>query len=203
MGTTLLFYLFSSVLIAGSVGVILGRNPVHAVLFLILVFFNTAGLFLLLGAELLAFLLVIVYVGAVAVLFLFIVMMLNINFQELRREITRYVPMAGIVVLLLAGELFFVSQKDGGIIPTIELNATSKNTSTNVHQLGQILYTDYAFVFQIAGLILLVAMIGAIVLTLRVREGQRRQDVQTQIARTPAQTLQLCQVPFRQGVKIP
>jgi len=203
MGAAFLFYLFSTVLIAGSVGVILGRNPVHAVLFLILVFFNTAGLFLLLEAELLAFLLVIVYVGAVAVLFLFIVMILNINFQELRREMTRYVPIAGIVTLLLAGELFFVSQKDSDIIPAIELNILSKNTKTNIHQLGEILYTDYVFVFQIAGIILLVAMIGAIVLTLRVREGRRRQDIQAQTARTPEQTLQLCQVPFRQGIKIP
>lgn len=203
MGATFLFYLFSTVLIAGSVGVILGRNPVHAVLFLILVFFNTAGLFLLLEAELLAFLLVIVYVGAVAVLFLFIVMILNINFQELRREMTRYVPIAGIVTLLLMGELFFVSQKDSDIISAIELNPLSKNTKTNIHQLGEILYTDYVFVFQIAGIILLVAMIGAIVLTLRVREGKRRQSISAQTARTLEQTLQLCQVPFHQGVKIP
>ncbi|MEI8295341.1 MAG: NADH-quinone oxidoreductase subunit J [Alphaproteobacteria bacterium] len=199
MGQTLLFYLFSSVLIAGSVGVILGRNPVHAVLFLILVFFNTAGLFLLLGAELLALLLVIVYVGAVAVLFLFIVMMLNINFQELRREVGRYIPMAGIVALLLCAELFFIIQKSDSIIPAV----ATKNMGTNVHQLGQILYTNYVFAFQISGLILLVAMIGAIVLTLRVRDGKRRQNTETQISRNSAQTLELARVPFRQGVKIP
>ncbi|MEX2009424.1 MAG: NADH-quinone oxidoreductase subunit J [Dongiaceae bacterium] len=182
----LAFYLFAGTALAAGVMVIAARNPVHSVLFLILAFFNSAGLFVLLGAEFLAMILVVVYVGAVAVLFLFVVMMLDINFIELRRGFLQYLPIGGLIGLVLLVELLLVF---GAWVVAPEALATAQRPIppvgevTNTHALGAVLYTDYVYLFQAAGLILLVAMIGAIVLTLRQREGVRRQSVSAQLAR--------------------
>ena len=182
----LFFYLFGAIAIAAAVMVIAARNPVHSVLFLILAFFNGAGLFILLGAEFLAFILVIVYVGAVAVLFLFVVMMLDVDFAEMRQGMLTYMPVGATIGLILLVELALVLgtwtispealQIAGS--PAPELAAV-----TNTEALGRILYTRYIYFFQAAGMILLVAMIGAIVLTLRHREGVRRQNISDQVAR--------------------
>lgn len=183
----LAFYLFAAVLVISAVMVITARNPVHSVLFLILAFFNAAGLFVLLGAEFVAMILVIVYVGAVAVLFLFVVMMLDINFADLRKGVMQYLPVgiaAGGILLaelfVMAGAWVFAPQAQGNISsPAPALGSDVTNTEA----LGRILYTDYIFIFQISGLILLVAMIGAIVLTHRIRPDVRRQKVPDQVAR--------------------
>jgi len=182
----LAFYLFAGTALAAGVMVVGARNPVHSVLFLILAFFNSAGLFVLLGAEFLAMILVVVYVGAVAVLFLFVVMMLDINFVELRRGFLQYLPIGGLIGLVLLVELLLVF---GAWVAAPEASATAQRPIppvgevTNTHALGAVLYTDYVYLFQAAGLILLVAMIGAIVLTLRQREGVRRQSIAAQVAR--------------------
>ncbi|MEX0815502.1 MAG: NADH-quinone oxidoreductase subunit J [Dongiaceae bacterium] len=182
----LAFYLFAGTALAAGVMVVAARNPVHSVLFLILAFFNSAGLFVLLGAEFLAMILVVVYVGAVAVLFLFVVMMLDINFVELRRGFLQYLPIGGLIGLVLLVELLLVF---GAWVAAPEALATAQRPIppvgevTNTHALGAVLYTDYVYLFQAAGLILLVAMIGAIVLTLRQREGVRRQSIAAQLAR--------------------
>ena len=182
----LAFYLFAGTALAAGVMVVGARNPVHSVLFLILAFFNSAGLFVLLGAEFLAMILVVVYVGAVAVLFLFVVMMLDINFVELRRGFLQYLPIGGLIGLVLLVELLLVF---GAWVAAPEALATAQRPIppvgevTNTHALGAVLYTDYIYLFQTAGLILLVAMIGAIVLTLRQREGVRRQSIAAQLAR--------------------
>ncbi|RUM99688.1 NADH-quinone oxidoreductase subunit J [Pseudaminobacter arsenicus] len=182
------FYLFAFVVVASAFMVISARNPVHSVLFLILAFFNAAGLFLLAGAEFLAMILVVVYVGAVMVLFLFVVMMLDVDFAELKSGALQYAPIGALVGLILAAELIVVTAgyafapELGGAVaqPTPDI-ATRHNTAA----LGDILYTDYIFQFQMAGLVLLVAMIGAIVLTLRHKENVKRQDVVAQVARKP------------------
>ena len=202
MAEALIFYLLATTLIVSSVCVVSGRNPVHSVMFLILAFVNAAGLFLLTGAELLAMLLVIVYVGAVAVLFLFVVMMLDIDFRELRTGISQYGFLGAVIGAVMAGELamigyFWTSHPGSGLMRTQP--ATGKAVS-NAHSLGQVLYTDYFYLFQVSGVILLVAMIGAIVLTLRVRKDSRKQDISKQLARNPSNTLQICKVPFRQGL---
>ena len=182
----LAFYLFAGTALAAGVMVVAARNPVHSVLFLILAFFNSAGLFVLMGAEFLAMILVVVYVGAVAVLFLFVVMMLDINFVELRRGFLQYLPIGGLIGLVLLVELLLVF---GAWVAAPEALATAQRPIppvgqvTNTHALGAVLYTDYVYLFQAAGLILLVAMIGAIVLTLRQREGVRRQSIAAQVAR--------------------
>jgi NADH-quinone oxidoreductase subunit J len=198
---TIAFYLFSTVLIVAALMVVGARNPVHSVLFLILAFFNAAGLFVLLGAEFLAMVLIVVYVGAVAVLFLFVVMMLDIDFAELRRDALSYVPIGLAVGAVLLGELVLV----GGawvIAPTA--NAVAANPTptdvTNTEALGRILYTSYVHVFQGAGMVLLVAMIGAIVLTLRRREGVKRQNVAAQIGRTRQQAVELRKVRPGEGL---
>ena len=201
MIATLAFYLFSAILIGSAAMVVSSRNPVHAVLFLILAFFNASALFLLAGAEFLAMILVIVYVGAVAVLFLFVVMMLDVNFVQLREGYQRYLPVGATIGVVLLGELVLVL---GGwrVAPGSDalrfapMDATVENT----RQIGQILYTDYILLFQASGLILLVAMIGAIVLTLRDRRTSRHQNVATQIARTAADTLVLVDVVRGAGV---
>ena len=194
------FYLFSVVLIASAVMVISSKNPVHSVLFLILSFVNAAGLFLLLQAEFLAMILVIVYVGAVAVLFLFVVMMLDIDFSELRHGIMKYLPVGAVVGLLVVVELGFV-------VGTWTLGQTSLSQSTtptpdalpNTVALGQVIYTQYLVLFQAAGLVLLTAMIGAIVLTLRHKPGTKRQSIPEQNARTSA-AVAMRKVSSRQGV---
>ena len=197
------FYLFAGILLLCALMVITARNPVHSVLFLIAAFFNSAGLFVLLGAEFIAFLMVIVYVGAVAVLFLFVVMMLDISFADLRKGAMQYVPVGiGIAVLLLA-ELVFVYQAwpfSEGREMFMAAPFAEFSDSDNTQALGRLLYTDYVFAFQVAGLILLVAMIGAIVLTHRVRPGVRKQDVNTQRERKAEDVLKVNKVTPGTGV---
>ena len=194
------FYLFAAVLIASAVMVIAGRNPVHSVLFLILAFFNAAGLFVLLGAEFLAMILVIVYVGAVAVLFLFVVMMLDVDFAELKRGTLQYIPVSLVVGGILLAELIFAGAA-WRFSPAASQALASPTPArlTNTEALGRILYTDYIYYFQIAGLVLLVAMIGAIVLTLRTRPGVRRQSIRAQVSRVRADTLVVLDVKPGQG----
>ncbi len=194
----ILFYVFAAVAIAAGVLVVSTRNPVHSVLFLILAFFNAAGLFILIGAEFLAMILIIVYVGAVAVLFLFVVMMLDIDFVQLRSGFMRYLPVGALIGLLLMAELILVvgswvvAPRAAQLIATRPLGGGALNTRA----LGDILYTRYFFAFEVAGLILLVAMIGAIVLTLRQRVGVRRQKIATQLARTARETVEVVKVPL-------
>lgn len=197
------FYLFAFVAVASAFMVISARNPVHSVLFLILVFFNAAGLFLLTGAEFLAMILLVVYIGAVAVLFLFVVMMLDIDFAELRSGIMQYAPIGALIGLVLAAELIIVV---GGSMLTpeaakaITMPIPSPAVRTNTAALGDVLYTHYVYFFQVSGLILLVAMIGAIVLTLRYRENIKRQDISKQVARTPATAVEVVKVKPGQGL---
>ena len=197
------FYLFSAVAVAAGVMVISSRNPVHSVLFLILAFFNAAGLFVLMGAEFLAMILVIVYVGAIAVLFLFVVMMLDINFVEMRQGFLQYLPIGALIGIILLAELVMIG---GAWVVTPEAASVAAvptpdpETVTNTEALGQVLYTKYAYLFQLSGLVLLVAMIGAIVLTLRQREGVKRQSISTQIARTREQAIEVKDVTPGQGI---
>ena len=194
------FYFFSAILIASAVMVIAGRNPVHSVLFLILAFFNAAGLFVLLGAEFLAMILIVVYVGAVAVLFLFVVMMLDIDFAELKRGSLQYLPFGVLIGLILVAELVMAGSV-WVLKPATQSTLASATPVgiTNTEALGRILYTDYVYYFQIAGLVLLVAMIGAIVLTLRQRPGVRRQNIAAQNARTSADSMTVVDVKPGQG----
>ena len=200
MLTAIAFYLFAAVLIGSALMVIGARNPVHSVLFLILAFFNAAALFVLLGAEFLAMILVVVYVGAVAVLFLFVVMMLDIDFVELRRGFMQYLPLGALIGLVLLSELLIVvgAWAFGNAVPAVRSNPLPAGVS-NTEALGRILYTDYIFYFQTAGMVLLVAMIGAIVLTLRHRPGVRRQSISRQVAREPADAIALVDVKPGQG----
>ena len=183
--SSLAFYLFSFITIFSAVMVISARNPVQSVLFLILAFFNSAGLFVLLGAEFLAMILVVVYVGAVAVLFLFVVMMLDINFVELREGFLQYLPIGALVGIILMAELvlifgsWVINPKSEAIVAT---NIVSSTEITNTHALGQLIYTHYIYLFQAAGLLLLVAMIGAIVLTVRKRPNVKRQNISDQVS---------------------
>ena len=194
---TLFFYLFAGVTCLAGLMVISSRNPVHSVLFLILAFFNSAGLFVLLGAEFLAMLLVVVYVGAVAVLFLFVVMMLDINFAELRDGFQRYMPLGLGVGGLLLVEILFVFFNHEELPENVNLLSEVSNTRA----LGRVLYTDYIYLFQVAGLILLVAMIGAITLTLRRREQVRKQSISVQNDRTREETIQVVKVSNRTGFR--
>ena len=197
------FYLFAFIVVGAAFMVISARNPVHSVLFLILAFVNAAGLFLLTGAEFLAMILLVVYVGAVAVLFLFVVMMLDVDFAELKSGALQYAPIGAVVGLILAAEHYdqfggyaFAPQLAGAVAePTPDI-ATRHNTAA----LGDILYTDYIHYFQIAGLVLLVAMIGAIVLTLRHKPGVKRQDISAQVARTPATAIEIKKVETGKGI---
>lgn len=195
----LVFYLFAFITVASGIMVISARNPVHSVLWLILAFFNSAGLFVLLGAEYIAMTLVIVYVGAVAVLFLFVVMMLDINITEMRQGFLQYMPVGLSIGVILLIQLFVIV---GGW--TIEVNGQpalpTPDGVSNAHAIGLVLYTDYVYLFQAAGLILLVAMIGAIVLTLRTRDGVKRQDVTTQHMRTVEESVEIKKVQPGQGI---
>ncbi|MEQ7155745.1 NADH-quinone oxidoreductase subunit J [Brevundimonas aurifodinae] len=172
------FYLMSAVAVLSGLLVVTARNPVHSVLWLILAFFSSAGLFVLLGAEFLAMLLVVVYVGAVAVLFLFVVMMLDVDFVRLREGFAAYLPLAAIVAGVLLAEMVMISivVAQGGAAADAVAPALATADTTNVEAIGRVLYTDYVYVFQAAGIVLLIAMIGAIVLTLRRKESVRRQD---------------------------
>lgn len=187
MITSLFFYLFAAMTVASGLMVITARNPVHAVLFLILSFFNAAGLFVIMGAEFLAMLLVVVYVGAVAVLFLFVVMMLDIDYADMREGFQRHLPIGGIVGLILLVELVLIFSGPGTTMSVAPVETTRSNTA----QLGDVIYTDYLYLFQLAGMILLVAMIGAITLTMRHREGVKRQSISAQNARKREETITL------------
>ncbi|MEY4249877.1 MAG: hypothetical protein RJA87_1510 [Pseudomonadota bacterium] len=196
------FYLLAAVTVISGFLVITARNPVHSVLFLIMAFFTAAGLFVMLGAEFLAMLLIVVYVGAVAVLFLFVVMMLDVDFTQLREGFARYLPIGMVVGGVLAVEMVMVAV-------TVAANgAAGKNAAPaapvadlpNAEAIGRVLYTDYIYFFQAAGLVLLVAMIGAIVLTLRHRPGVRRQNIGDQVARNPASGMKIVQIKSGEGL---
>jgi NADH-quinone oxidoreductase subunit J len=196
------FYLYSLVMIASALMVIAARNPVHSVLFLILAFVCAAGLFLLVGAEFLAMILVVVYVGAVAVLFLFVVMMLDVDFAQLKQGFLQYLPVGALIGLIVAVEL--VAVVGHWVVAPVTAN-TSGGTPivagvSNTMALGQVLYTKYLYYFQAAGLVLLTAMIGAIVLTLRHKPNIKRQDIAAQNARTPTDAVEVKKVPSRAGV---
>jgi len=199
---TIIFYVFATIAVFSATLVVGSRNPVHSVLFLILTFINVAGLFLLMGAEFLALILVIVYVGAVAVLFMFVVMMLDIDFRELRRGFMKYAPLgAGVGIVLLAEILIVV----GGwaIAPSAGARFAAAPTPqgvTNTRALGHLLYTDYFYLFQAAGLVLLVAMIGAIVLSHRRREGVRRQSIGAQLRIRKQDRIEIRKVPTGKGI---
>jgi NADH-quinone oxidoreductase subunit J len=204
MIVNLAFYLFSAILLGSAVMVVSSRNPVHSVLFLILAFFNAAVLFLLTGAEFLAMVLVIVYVGAVAVLFLFVVMMLDVNFAELSEGVQRYAPVGAIVGLVLFAEIALVVS-GWSLAPgsTAARLAPMPDNITNTQALGELIYTRYIMLFQLAGMILLVSMIGAIVLTLRDRKAGKRQVIARQHQRMPAETLHMVNAKLGEGAAVP
>ena len=193
------FWIFGPVLVASAFAVIFARNPVHSVLFLILSFVCAAGLFLLMGAEFLAMILVVVYVGAVAVLFLFIVMLLDVDFARLRQGFVQYLPQGLLIALVVAIELIYVVS---GLGPSHRAAppATPVSAISNTAALGEVLYTRYFYFFQTAGMILLTAMIGAIVLTLHHRPGVKRQDVGAQVARDPETAVEVRKVASRAGI---
>ena len=199
----LFFYVFSAIAVASAFMVIAAKNPVHSVLFLIMAFINSAGLFVLLGAEFLAMILVVVYVGAVAVLFLFVVMMLDVDFGGLRTGFLQYLPIGATVGLILLVELLLVL---GGALITPETVASTAAPTppltevSNTEAIGRLLYTRYIFFFQTAGMILLVAMVGAIVLTLRHRVGIKRQDISRQVARDPRVAVEVVHVETGRGI---
>ncbi|HIJ42942.1 MAG: NADH-quinone oxidoreductase subunit J [Rhodospirillales bacterium] len=197
----LAFYMFAFIAVAAGVMVISARNPVHSVLFLILAFFNSAGLFVLMGAEFLAMILIIVYVGAVAVLFMFVVMMLDINFAELRQGFLHYLPIGGMIGLVLLAEILVIV---GGWIMAPEAAKTAMapapDALTNTRALGELIYTHYIFLFQAAGVVLLIAMIGAIVLTHRRRKGLRKQKIADQVRRRPEDTVEVRNVETGKGI---
>jgi NADH-quinone oxidoreductase subunit J len=197
----LFFWMYGILTLASAFMVIASRNPVHSVLWLIFAFVNAAGLFMLLGAEFLALILVVVYVGAVAVLFLFVVMMLDVDFTELRQGFLDYLPVGGLIGLIFLIELLLVlgAWAVGPGMPTVVAAPTPADI-TNTEALGRLLYTRYIYFFQIAGLVLLVAMIGAILLTLRHKTNVRRQNISAQNARTPATAIEIRQVRPGQGI---
>lgn len=199
MALAIAFYLLAAVTVCAAFGVVSSRNPVHSVLFLILSFFSAAGLFVTMGAEFLAMLLVVVYVGAVAVLFLFVVMMLDVDFAALRQGFARYLPLAGVVAGILVVEMIVVATTvatQGAARPDPQVHTDVSNAET----IGRVLYTDYVYFFQAAGLVLLVAMIGAIVLTLRHKPGVRRQVIMDQVARTPKSGMRVVQIKSGEGI---
>ncbi len=199
----LAFYLFAAMVIASGALVILSRNPVHSVLWLILAFFNAAGLMVLVGAEFIAMLLVIVYVGAVAVLFLFVVMMLDIDFAELRSGLARYGLFGALIALVLAGEMIIAQGAwNAGAIQLSQRVAPVPSDMSNIEAMGAIIYSRYLYVFEAAGLVLLVAMIGAIVLTHRERRDSRPQDISQQVRRRPEDAVRITNPPVGQGVEL-
>ncbi|MBV8110664.1 MAG: NADH-quinone oxidoreductase subunit J [Hyphomicrobiales bacterium] len=193
------FWIFATILVGSALAVILARNPVHSVLFLILAFVNAAGLFLLLGAEFLAMILVVVYVGAVAVLFLFIVMLLDVDFARMKQGFVEYLLPGILIAVSVALELIYV-EWGWAASPNAADPTTPSGTISNTAALGEVLYTRYFYFFQAAGMILLTAMIGAIVLTLQHKAGVKRQDVGAQVARNPETAVELRKVPSRAGV---
>jgi NADH-quinone oxidoreductase subunit J len=201
MLASIAFYVLSVIAVISAFAVISARNPVHSVLFLILTFFTSAGLFVLLGAEFLAMLLVVVYVGAVAVLFLFVVMMLDVDFAELKKGFLSYMPLGALIALALMGELALVASASMSAQGApIALSPMQTGDITNAEAIGQVLYTDYLLVFQMAGLVLFVAMIGAIVLTLRHRPGVKKQDIAAQVGRKRSEGVELKDIRPGQGL---
>ncbi len=201
MAQVFFFYLFAIVAVASAIMVISARNPVHSVLYLILCFFNAAGLFILMGAEFLAMILVVVYVGAVAVLFLFVVMMLDIDFVKLREGFLNYLPIGGLIGMIVLVELVLVFGTWATAPEALQSAAVPfKAGVSNTQALGEVLYTKYFYWFQTAGMILLVAMIGAIVLTLRHKEGIKRQVISDQVARTPETSVAVIKVESGKGI---
>jgi len=202
MISAVFFYLFAGICVASAFMVIAAKNPVHSVLFLILAFVNASGLFVLLGAEFIAMILIVVYVGAVAVLFLFVVMMLDVDFAELREGFLQYLPIGAVVGCIFLAELLLVVGA-WTFVPTVPQAITAPITAevSNTMALGLVLYTRYVYYFQLAGLVLLVAMVGAIVLTLHHRERVKRQDVGKQNARTKATAIEIRQVRSGQGLE--
>ena len=197
------FYLFSAITVAAAFMVIAARNPVHSVLYLILAFFNSAGLFVLMGAEFLAMILVVVYVGAVAVLFLFVVMMLDIDFAEMRQGMLQYLPVGGTIGIILLLELCVVVGSwalSPEAVATIAEKTPAIGDVTNTEAIGAILYTKYVYLFQAAGVVLLIAMVGAIVLTLHHKEGVKRQNIGQQVARSPATAIEIRKVGSGEGL---
>jgi NADH-quinone oxidoreductase subunit J len=201
MLASIAFYVLSVIAVISAFAVISARNPVHSVLFLILTFFTSAGLFVLLGAEFLAMLLVVVYVGAVAVLFLFVVMMLDVDFAELKKGFLSYMPLGALIALALMGELALVASASMSAQGApIALGPVETGGVTNAEAIGQVLYTEYLLVFQMAGLVLFVAMIGAIVLTLRHRAGVKKQDIAAQVGRKRSEGVELKDIRPGQGL---
>jgi NADH-quinone oxidoreductase subunit J len=197
------FYMFAGIVLLSGALTILARNPVHSVLWLILAFFNAAGLMLLAGAEFIAMLLVIVYVGAVAVLFLFVVMMLDIDFSELRAGFTKYLPFGLLVVVVLAAEMIVaIGAWEAGGLQLAQRAGQMPADMPNIQALGTLLYTRYLFAFEAAGLVLLVALIGAIVLTHRAPRGVKQQNVSRQVARRPQDAVRNVQPPVGQGIEL-
>jgi|TARA_R100000149_G_scaffold5402_2_gene1538 NADH-quinone oxidoreductase subunit J len=196
------FYLMATVTVVAALLVVTARNPVHSVLWLILAFFSAAGLFVLMGAEFLAMLLVVVYVGAVAVLFLFVVMMLDVDFVRLREGYARYLPLAAIVAGVLLAEMIMITLAvvQGGVAADATAPVVATADRTNIEAIGRVLYTDYVYFFQAAGIVLLVAMIGAITLTLRHKPGIKRQNIATQVGRDAGKAMEIKSIPTGQGV---
>lgn len=195
----LLFYIFASLMVLSAVVVVTARNPVHSVLWLIVAFLNASGVFMLAGAEFLALILAIVYVGAVAVLFLFVVMMLDVDFEQLRGNFKKNLPAGVALGILLMVELVMLSLS-WRVVPAVTTASSSDTGVTNTEALGRVLYTDYIVAFQGAGLVLLVAMIGAIVLTLRKRDGVRKQNIGVQVGRKISETLEIRTVKSGEGI---
>ncbi|MBL8773663.1 MAG: NADH-quinone oxidoreductase subunit J [Phenylobacterium sp.] len=198
------FYLMAAVTVAAGFCVVSARNPVHSVLWLILSFFSAAGLFVLMGAEFIAMLLVVVYVGAVAVLFLFVVMMLDVDFAALRQGFARYMPLGLLIAVFLAAEMVLVSATVAGSGAAKDnenpMASGAGSALSNAEAIGRVLYTDYIYFFQAAGLVLLVAMIGAIVLTLRHKPGVRRQVIMDQVLRTPKTGMRITNLKPGEGI---
>ncbi len=199
MAEAVFFWIFATILVGSAFAVIFARNPVHSVLFLILAFVCAAGLFLILGAEFLAMILIIVYVGAVAVLFLFVVMLLDVDFARMKQGFVQYLPQGLLIAFVVGAELVWVVS-GWAVSPNAAAAATPSGTLSNTAALGEVLYTRYIYYFQAAGMILLTAMIGAIVLTLQHKPGVKRQDVGAQVARTPETAVELRKVPSRVGI---
>ena len=196
------FYLLAATAVVSGLLVVTARNPVHSVLWLILAFFSAAGLFVLLGAEFLAMLLVVVYVGAVAVLFLFVVMMLDVDFLKLREGYAKYLPIGGVVAAVLLAEMIVVSSAviQGGATAGLTGPGAPDPDMSNVEAIGRVLYTDYIYFFQAAGIVLLIAMIGAITLTLRHKPHIKRQNITDQVNRSAAKAMEIKSVQTGQGV---
>jgi NADH-quinone oxidoreductase subunit J len=204
MVASIAFYVLAAATLLSGLAVVMSRNPVHSVLFLIAAFFSAAGLFVLLSAEFLAMLLVVVYVGAVAVLFLFVVMMLDVDFAQLREGFAKYLPLGGVIAGLLAIEMIVVSAavvSEGAASARSGVSAPAAD-ATNAEVIGRVLYTDFVFLFQAAGMVLLVSMIGAIVLTLRHRAGVRRQNIADQVNRRRADAVTVMPQPTGVGVSL-